>query len=380
MGIDTRRSLSAEHLLVQDEARKLAAGFADVAAEADELATPHLGMRRALADSGLVRLLVPAAYGGRYDSIDTLAVTLVREQLMAVSAHLDTLFCMQGIGSYPLARGGSEELRRTWLPRVVEMDAIAALALTEDDAGSDLKAVATTIEQQGDRLVVHGRKSWISNGTAAEFFCTLAREGDGYSMVLVPADAAGVTVTPTETIIAPHVMGDITFDGVELPAGNRLGDPGKAWSLVFATLGSFRVSVAGAAVGLAQAALDAAARHAVTRHQFGRPLAEIGPVGQLLARAWADLESARVFVYQAAAQAAEDPRAALDVSSMAKVVATEAAARIVDNCVQVMGRYGLVRDSVIERAYRAARPMRIYEGATETVLDSLSKELVKQYR
>lgn len=372
--------LSQEQLQVQAEARDLAQAFAEVAAEADEMATPHPGMRKALAESGLVELVVPSRYGGRHDSIDTLAVTLVREQMMSVSAHLDTMFGMQGIGSYALSRGGSESLCREWLPRVISMDAIAALALTEDEAGSDLKAVSTTVEERDGQLVLNGAKSWISNGDAAAFFCTLAREGDGYSMVFVPADAPGVQVERTSTILAPHVMGNLRFDDVVLPADHRLGEPGKAWSLVFATLGSFRVSVAGAAVGLAQGALDEAARHAVTRHQFGRPLASIGPVGQLLARAWSDLEAARVFTYHAATRAADDPRAALDVSSMAKVVATEAATRVVDNCVQVMGRHGLVRDSVVERAYRAARPMRVYEGATETVLDSLSKELVKKYR
>ena len=372
--------LSPHHEKIRSQAREVAKGFADVAAEADERSAPHPEMCRALAESGLVELVVPARYGGQHDTIDTLAVTLVREELMGVSAHLDQLFGMQGIGSLALSRGGAEEIARPWLSRVMRMDAIAALALTEDDAGSDLKAVTTTLEERDGRLVVNGAKSWISNASDADFFCTLVREGEGYSMVLVPADAPGVTATPTETIIAPHVMGDLTFTDVELPLDHRLGEPGKAWSLVFSTLGSFRVSVAGAAVGLAQGALDEAARHAVTREQFGRPLAEIGPVGQLLARAWADLESARTFTYHAAARAAEDPRAALDVSSMAKVVATEAASRIVDSCVQVMGRHGLVRGSVVERAYRAVRPMRVYEGASETVLDSLSKELAKRYR
>ena len=372
--------LSAEHVQIREQAEELANRFVDIAAVADERTTPHPDMRRALAESGLVGLEVPARYGGRNESIDTLAVTIVREELMKVSAHLDTLFAMQGIGSFALARGGTEELCREWLPKVVDMEAIAALALTEDEAGSDLKAVATTVEERDGQLVLNGAKSWISNGDVASFFCTLVREGDGYSMVFVPSDAPGVSVRPTETIMAPHVMGDLTFEDVRLPVGYRLGEPGRAWSLVFATLGSFRVSVAGAAVGLAQGALDAAARHAVRRTQFGRPLADIGPVGQLLARAWADLESARVFTYHAATQAAKDPRAALDVSSMAKVVATEAATRVVDSCVQVMGRHGLVRDSVVERAYRAARPMRVYEGATETVLDSLSKELAKKYR
>jgi acyl-CoA dehydrogenase len=369
--------LGPEHLAVRDEAAALAESVASLAAAADEMSEPHEGMRKALADSGLAGLVVPAAHGGRQDGVDTLAVTVVREVLMGTSAHLDSLFCMQGIGSFAVTTGGDEDLRRRWLPRVASMDGLAALALTEDEAGSDLKAITTTITQDGDELMVNGAKSWISNAGWADFYCVLAREGDGYSMVLVPADAPGLSARPTPTIMAPHLLGDLTFDGVRVPVSHRLGAPGKGFSLVFATLGTFRVSVAGAAVGLAQAALDEAVRHARERRQFGRPLAEIGPVGQLLARSWAELEAARVFTYHAAARAAADPRAALDLSSMAKVVATETAGNVVDRCVQVMGRAGLVRDSVIERCYRAARPMRVYEGASEVVLDSLARQLTR---
>lgn len=369
--------LGPEYTAVREEATALAASVAPSAAAADELAEPHEGMRKALAAGGLARLVVPAAYGGRQEGVDALAVTLVREVLMGTSAHLDSLFCMQGIGSFALTAGGSEELRRQWLPRVASMDGLAALALTEDEAGSDLRTLSTTITQEGSELVVRGAKSWISNAGWADFYCVLGREGDGYSLVLVPADAHGLSTTPTETIMAPHLLGNLAFDDVRVPVSYRLGSPGKGFSLVFATLGTFRVSVAGAAVGLAQTALDEAVRHAQQRHQFGRPLAEIGPVGQLLARSWAELEAARVFTYHAASRATADPRAALDLSSMAKVVATETAGNVVDRCVQVMGRAGLVRDSVIERCYRAARPMRVYEGATEVVLDALARRLTR---
>ena len=370
--------LSSHHQAIIDEARTLAALFVDTAAEIDELAEPHQGVRTALRESGLAGLVVPAEFGGRQDGVDTLAVTLVREQLMAVSAHLDTMFCMQGIGSFALTRGGAPELQQQWLPQVADMSVLAALALTEDEAGSDLKALTTTMTVEGDELVINGKKSWISNGGWAGFYCTLVREGEKYSMVLIPADTPGVTTTATPTIMAPHLLGDITFDNVRLPANHRLGEPGKGWSLVFATLGSFRVSVAGASVGLAQAALDEAARYCTTRHQFGKPLMEIGAVGQMLARAWTELEAARVFTYHAAEQAAKDPRAALDLSSMAKVVATETSGRVADACVQAMGRAGLVRDSLVERAYREARPMRVYEGGTEVILDSLARQLTRR--
>lgn len=383
MSLTTQQSpapslLSAEHLAVREEAAALAASVAQYAAEADEHPEPHPQMRAALAASGLTRLVVPAEYGGRSAEVDSLAITVAREALMGVSAHLDSLFCMQGIGSFALVKGGDEALRRQWLPKVASLDVLAALALTEDDAGSDLRGMTTTITQEGEELVVDGAKSWISNAGWAGFYCVVGREGDGYSMVFVPADAPGVSVTPTPTIMAPHLLGDVTFDSVRLPLSHRIGAPGKGFSFAFATLGTFRVSVAGAAVGLAQTALDEAVRHATARHQFGKPLAEIGAVGQLLARSWAELEAARVFTYHAAAQAAVDPRGALDVSSMAKVVATETAATVVDRCVQVMGRAGIVRDSVIERCYRAARPMRIYEGASEVILDSLARQLARR--
>lgn len=372
--------LDERYVALRARAAALAATFVDIAAEADESPTPVPRMVETLAASEFPGLVVPRAYGGGVDRVDALAVTVVRESFMAVSAHLDTLFCMQGIGSYALTTGGSDALRHEWLPRVASMEVLAALALTEPDAGSDLRAITTTIRADGDELVVDGAKSFISNGTAAGFFCVLGREGDGYSMVLVPADADGLTITPTPTIIAPHVMGELVFDGVRVPVGNRLGEPGRGFPLVFATLGTFRVTVAGAAVGLAQCALDRAVEHVRTREQFGSPMIEIGAVGQQLARAWTELEAARTFTYHAAYLAAKDPKAHLDLSSMAKVVATETAGRVTDACVQVMGRFGLVRDSVVERAYRAARPMRTYEGGTEVILDSLARKLAKGSR
>lgn len=372
--------IDSHYVRLRATAREFALAYADIAAEADEAEKPLPEMVDGLARSGLPRLVVPARFGGDAERIDALAVTVVRESLMSVSSHLDTLFCMQGIGSFALSVGGSDRLREQWLPLVASMDVLAALALTEPDVGSDLRALTTSIRQVGDELVINGQKSFISNGTAAGFFSVLAREGDDFSMVLVPAAAAGVSVSPTPTVIAPHVMGEIMFDDARVPADHRIGLPGQGFRLVLATLGTFRVSVAGAAVGLAQSALDAAVEHSTTRMQGGRPMIEIGAIGQQLARAWAELEAARSFTYYCAQLASEDPRANLDRSSMAKVVATETAGRVTDTAVQVMGRFGLVRGSVVERAYRTARPMRTYEGGTEVILDSLARRLAQGHR
>lgn len=373
----TAFELPAAYVALRDEARALAASVADIAERADEASAIDPEMRSRLRDSGLAAVAVAEEYGGRFPAVDSLALTVVREAFAGESAHLDSIFAMQGIGSYPISVAGADGVRKRWLPAVARLDAIAALALTEPGVGSDLRAIATTVEEDGDSLVVNGHKSFITNAGDANFYCVLGREVDGYSLVLVPADAPGVAVTRPYQIIAPHVLGDVVLSTVRVPADHRLGAPGKGFNLVLATLATFRVSVAGAAVGLAWAALTEAVRHAAGRQQFGVPLARLGPVPAALASSWTDIEMARALTYRAAAAATRDARGALHLSSLAKVGATEAAGRVVDRAVQVMGRFGLVRGSKIERLYREARPMRIYEGATEVIYDSLAKQLVK---
>jgi acyl-CoA dehydrogenase len=340
----------------------------------------HPGVLAALRQSGLSTLMVPAAYGGRFERPDPLAICLVREVLMGTSSHLDSLFALQGIGSYAISVGGSEAQRQEWLPKVAKAESLAALALTEEDVGSDLKRVASELTTTESGLRLHGSKSFISNGGAADFYVTFAKEQAGYSMVLVPANAKGVATSPTPVIMAPHVLAEIRFKNVELPASARLGEPGRGLDLVLATLAVFRVSVAGAACGLARAALDEAVRHTRTRIQFGRPLAKLGPVAQMLADCWTELEMAQLLTYRAASYAVHDAAAALPHSSMAKLAATEAACRIVDRCVQMMGRFGLIRNSKIERLYRQARPMRIYEGASEVLRLGIAKQLTEEVR
>ncbi|MCR1786295.1 acyl-CoA dehydrogenase family protein [Nocardioides carbamazepini] len=372
--------LTPEHREIQAAARALAAAVEPFADEADEYVEVHPKVRALLAESGLARHVVPAQYGGVSEVLDPLTIAVVREALMYSSAHLDSMFGMQGVGSYSLSVGGSDELRAQWLPRVASLEAIAGLALTEPDVGSDLRAVSTTMVVDGDELVVNGRKSFITNGGAADFYCTLVREGEGWSMVLVPAGSAGLSIERGADLISPHILGELTFTDVRVPSGNRLGVPGKAFSLMLQTLAVFRVTVAASGVGLAQAALDEAKAHALAREQFGKPLIELGAVAQKLAQSWTDVEAARAFVYRAAALAKSDPLGHLDYSSMAKVHATEAAAAVVDRSVQTMGRFGLVRGSKIERLYRNARPLRVYEGATEVLLDSLARRLAKGAR
>jgi acyl-CoA dehydrogenase len=310
--------------------------------------------------------------------VDPLAICIVREILMGTCSHVDSLFALQGIGSYAITAGGSAAQRERWLPAVARLDAVAALALTEPEAGSDLKAITTRVEERDGALVLDGHKSFISNAGAADFYTTLAREGDGYTLLLVPAQTPGVTTVAGAPLAAPHVLGDVVFRNVRLPLDARIGKAGEGFPLVLATLATFRVSVAGAAVGLANTALEEATRHARKREQFGRPLAAHGPVAQLLADSWVEVEAARLLAYDAARRAQRDPLAELDRSSMAKLYATEVASRVVDRCVQVMGRWGLVHGARIEKLTRQARPLRIYEGASEVLRLGIARRLCKE--
>ena len=374
--------LPESYLAIIEEAKKVAQQVAPYAHHADEADHFDPNVRQILAESGLCSLTVPKKFGGRFEEVDSLAVTVVREQLAYESAHVDSMFCMQGIGSYALAQAGSPALQEAWLPAVGRLESIAALGLTEPDVGSDMRAITTTIEVDGDSLRINGHKSFITNAGDADFYTMLGKETVGgeiaYSLVLIPASTPGLSVSHPHQIIAPHVLGDVIMKDVMVPSSHRIGEPGKGFNLVLATLSTFRVSVAGAAIGIAQAALDDATKHAAGREQFGVPLARLGGIPAQLANSWAEIEMARALTYRAAAASARDARANLYLSSLAKAGATEMSGRVVDRAVQIMGRFGIVRGSKIERLYREARPLRIYEGATEVIYDSLAKQLVKR--
>lgn len=374
-----RFELEEKHLAVQQQAREFAESIAHLAPEADEMSEVHPELLEKLRESGLSRLMVAGQYGGVDEQLDPMSICLVREALMASCCQADSLFAMQGIGSYAIGIGGSEEQRGHWLPKIATAECLPAFALTEPDSGSDLKSISSEIIEDGDEFILSGEKSFISNAGTASYFIVFTRDGSGYSMIVVPADAEGIRVTPTPEIIAPHIMGEVSFDRVKVSRDARLGDGGDGLDFVLATLGVFRVSVAGAAVGLAQAALEEAVRHTSTRIQFGKPLNRLGPVAQKLADCWTEIEMARLITYRAAYLASNDPMASVHYSSMAKLGATEMAGRVVDRCVQVMGRFGLVRGSKIERLYRQARPMRIYEGASEVLRHSIARKLSEEF-
>ena len=372
-------SFSPEEQKVRERAAEVARQVKPRAHEWDEANCLTDELRSIMRDSGLARLMVPAEYGGETERLDPLAISLVREQLMAASSAADALFALQGIGSSAIATVGTAQQKAHWLPRIASMDALSAVALTEPQTGSDLRSITTTMTRDGDSYVINGAKSFISNAPYADVYTVLVREDEALSLMLVPKETQGVSFGQTPDLIAPHVIGEVLFDNVRVDQSARLGEPGKGLEAVLGTLAIFRVSVGAAAIGLAEAALAVAVRHTQERQSKGRPLARVPAVAALLADAKIDLEQARWVTYHAAWAAKQDPVNAISKTSLAKVAATEAADRVTDRCVQVMGRFGLIAGSDIERYAREARPMRIYEGANEVLRLTIARELPGEY-
>lgn len=372
-------SFSPQEQRIRERAAEVARLVRPHAHEWDEANLLTDELRAIMKDSGLARLMVPAAYGGEHERLDPLAIALVREQLMAASSAADALFALQGIGSNAIATVGTPEQKDYWLPRIASMDALAAVALTEPHTGSDLRSISTTMTRDGDGYVINGTKSFISNAPYADVYAVLVREDEQLSLMLVPKDTPGVSFGQTPDLIAPHVIGEVFFDDVRVDDAARLGEPGRGLEAALGTLAIFRVSVGAAAVGLAEAALAVAVRHTQERQSKGAPLARIGAVAALLAEAKIDLEQARWVTYHAAWSARQDPLGAISATSLAKIAATEAADRVTDRCVQVMGRFGLIAGSDIERYAREARPMRIYEGANEVLKLTVARALPGEY-
>ena len=348
--------------------------------------------RRALelvADAGLTAWTVPERFGGAPaeglaapDAVSVRALCALRDELAYASGMLDVMLVMQGLGSYPIALGGSDALRAERLPRIAAGQDVAAFALTEPDAGSSLGDVATRAERAGDGWRLDGRKTFISNAGLAAGFCTLVRTsgepGDGgegaLTMFFVPADAPGVACERFE-VMAPHPIGDVVLSGVELDGGHVLGEVGKGLQLALATLGRFRTSVAAAACGFARRALDESKERLAGREQFGRPLSSFQALRFDVAEMDVRLRASQLLVDEAAAAVDAGEAGTLEVAR-AKLFATESASWICDRAVQHFGGLGVKRGTVVERLFREVRALRIYEGTSEVQKLVLAKQLL----
>jgi acyl-CoA dehydrogenase len=339
---------------------------------------------RTLGAAGWLRHAVPAPWGGVHHTLDSRTLCLAREILAWHDGLADFAFAMQGLGSGPLALAGSDALRAEWLPRVARGKAIAAFALTEPDAGSDVGAMQMRATRDGDGWRLRGTKTWISNGGIADFYCVFARSdaastgARGISAFLVPADAPRLIVAERLDVMAPHPLATLQFDDVPVRDAQRLGAEGDGFKLAMRTLDIFRTSVAAAALGFAGRALDELLAHASTRSLFGAPLGTLPVAQSTIGTLCLEFDAAALLTVRAAWQrdVLGDPRATRE-AAMAKLSATEWGQHIIDQAVQLHGARGVQQGQVVERLYREIRALRIYEGASEVQRLIIGREAMR---
>jgi len=322
-----------------------------------------------LGAAGWLKYAVPRAYGGVLDTFDVRSICLIRETLGYTSGLAEFAFAMQGLGSAPIALYGSEAQKRAYLPAVATGASIAAFAISETGAGSDLSAMETTARRDGDSIVIDGEKTWISNaGIAAHYvvFCRWPEGGDrSFVALLVDAGTPGFSVSGKIDVLAPHPLGTLTFTGCRVPADAIVGEPGKGMRVALGTLDVFRTTVGAAALGFARRALDEAIAYVKQRVAFGKPLAEFQITQARIAEMATAIDAAALLVYRAAWTRDRGAARVTREAAMAKLVATETAQQVIDSAVQLLGARGVVAGAPVERLYREIRALRIYEGTSE---------------
>ena len=346
---------------------------------------------RSLGEAGWLQHAVAGReFGGSESTIDTRAICLVRETLARHSGLADFAFAMQGLGSGAISLAGSDEQKSRYLPRVARGEAIAAFALSEPDAGSDVAAMACAARADGDHYVLDGHKTWISNGGIADFYVVFARTGDagtppakrgsrGISAFIVDADTPGLEIAERIEVIAPHPLATLRFANCRVPAAQRIGAAGEGFKIAMRTLDVFRTSVAAAALGFARRAMEEAMGRATTRRMFDGVLADFQLTQASLATMALTIDSSALLVYRAAWQR-DQGRNVTREAAMAKLAATEGAQQVIDAAVQIWGGRGVVAGEPVERLYREIRALRIYEGASEVQQMIIARELLKESR
>ena len=325
------------------------------------------------------------AIGGAGRQIDTRAICLIRETLARHAGLADFAFAMQGLGSGAISLFGTARQQEAWLPRVASGAAIAAFALSEPQAGSDVAALQCAARLEGDTYVLDGEKTWISNGGIADFYVVFARTGDGggeggrgargISAFIVEAGTPGLEIAERIDVIAPHPLARLRFAGCRVPAHNRIGAEGQGFKVAMATLDVFRTSVAAASLGFARRALDEALRRARERAMFGKTLADFQLTQAKLAQMATGIDASALLTYRAAWLRDGGKRVTKE-AAMAKLTATETAQGVIDAAVQLFGGQGVVSGAAVETLYREIRALRIYEGASEVQLLIIARELL----
>ena len=340
---------------------------------------------RLLGQGGWLRHAVAGtAYGGASEVLDTRSLCLIRETLGRHSGLADFAFAMQGLGSGAISIDGTDAQKQRYLTRVAQGEAIAAFALSEPDAGSDVAAMACEARVEGDTVVLNGEKTWISNGGIADFYVVFARSGEapgsrGISAFIVDADTPGFDIAERINVIAPHPLARLRFTNCRIPLTQRVGEAGQGFKVAMRTLDVFRTSVAAASLGFARRAMDEALQRATTRKMFKGVLADFQLTQAKLAQMATTIDSAALLTYRAAWQR-DQGRNVTREAAMAKMVATEGAQQVIDAAVQIWGGLGVVSEQAVERLYREIRSLRIYEGATEVQQLIIAREVLGDVR
>ncbi|HMM86258.1 acyl-CoA dehydrogenase family protein [Azohydromonas sp.] len=337
---------------------------------------------RDLGEAGWLRHAVAGVeHGGAGDAIDTRTICLVRDTLARHDGLADFAFAMQGLGSGAISLAGTPDQRARVLPRVARGEAIAAFALSEPDAGSDVAAMQCAARVEGDEAILDGEKTWISNGGIADVYVVFVRTGEaggarGISAFIVEAGAPGFEVAGRIDVIAPHPLARLRFTGCRVPLANRIGAAGEGFKVAMRTLDVFRTSVAAAALGFARRAFDEGLRRATTRRMFGQTLADFQLTQAKLAQMATTIDGASLLTYRAAWQR-DQGRGVTKEAAMAKMAATEGAQQVIDAALQMFGGLGVTHGQAVERLYREIRALLIYEGATEVQQLVIARELLK---
>jgi len=322
--------------------------------------------------AGVLRVCVPRAYGGAHENLDVRSLCVAREIMGRASGLADFALAMQGLGSAPISLHGREDQKRSILPRVARGTALAAFALSEPEAGSDVSAISTTAQRDGNSWRLDGVKTWISNAGLAAFYVVFARTGEGpgtkgLSAFIVDASSAGLDASERIDVIAPHPLGTLRLNDCRVPADSLLGQPGDGFKIAMATLDIFRTTVGAAALGFARRAMDEAVERARQRRMFGRAQADFQLTQEKLADMAVSIDAAALLIYRSAWTKDVLGGRVTREASMAKLFATESAQHVIDAAVQIFGGLGVVRGVTVERLYREIRALRIYEGASEVL-------------
>lgn len=330
----------------------------------------------------LAHAIAGSEYGAAGETIDTRAICLIRETLARHNGLADFAFAMQGLGSGAICLFGSAAQRAAYLPRVARGEAVAAFALSEPQAGSDVAAMQCAARRDGDDYVLDGEKTWISNGGIADFYVVFARTGEqpgarGISAFIVDAATPGLEIAERIEVMAPHPLARLRFKGCRIAASQRIGEGGQGFKVAMATLDVFRTSVAAAALGFARRALDEAMQRATGRQMFGQVLADFQLTQAKLAQMATGIDAAALLTYRAAWQR-DQGRTVTKEAAMAKLTATETAQQVIDAALQMFGGLGVVSEQPVERLYREIRALRIYEGATEVQQLIIARELLRE--